>query len=558
MTKKELESIRDKHFGAFPVANIELKDLMVKQDIHQKLSSCIIEMITSYNLPYYGEFCQFINFWEAKIGTAGVNVSSAGMNFYWDRKWIDKITRKQTIFTIVHEVFHLLFDHQKRGVGYDHKVANLSADMIINSIIHGDLIVGEGLGNMIEIPKNEDGKNTVVFLPKEYNGPAIFEDVYAWLLKKYEKWRNKNSHRLQQGPKKVTFDKDGNPTIGEQKYCKDCGQKMKNDDNKKDGENGSDQSEQNGQGQSCPNCGQPIPQKGGQEGGQGQGNGQGQNNDGQGQNNDGQGQNNDGQGQPYEGEYGPNGKSGVDGNGDGNDVDMFPIEHFFENIEANKGQSFDIHFDDDVPEAARKQFVESTMDKLKSRGLQSANIEKILNKLRKSEKDYLKEIKRNLSNDIFGNKKRKSITKPNRKGIWGLKGTRKYKTKINCILDTSGSMNGEFERVLSYIFQNDIEINLIQIDADIQQVINIKRKSELETMAIKGLGGTTLTPGLQYIANDKKLNKLNTVILTDGFTDSLDLTGVKGNVLVLSTSQECPVVQNSAKLRQIIIDKDKH
>jgi len=236
---------------------------------------------------------------------------------------------------------------------------------------------------------------------------------------------------------------------------------------------------------------------------------------------------------------------------------MYPVEQFFENIEANKGQSFDIHFDDDVPEAARKQFVESTMEKLKSRGLQSGTIEKILNKLRKSEKDYLKEIKRNLSNDIFGNKKRKSITKPNRRGVWGLKGQRKFKTRINCILDTSGSMNGEFERVLSYIFQNDIEINLIQCDTEVKTFIHVKHKGELEKMPIMGLGGTTLTPGLQYIADDKELNKFNTVILTDGYTDSLDTTGVKGNVLVLSTGVKCPTVNNSKKLKQVIIDKSK-
>jgi len=54
------------------------------------------------------------------------------------------------------------------------------------------------------------------------------------------------------------------------------------------------------------------------------------------------------------------------------------------------------------------------------------------------------------------------------------------------------------------------------------------------------------------------LNKYNTVILTDGYTDSLDLTGVKGKVLVLSTGVECPVVETSSKLKQIIIDKTQY
>jgi len=596
MDSKQLKKIADDHFGARPIANIELRPLIQREDIHKNISQCIIEMITSYNLPYYGEFCQFINFFEAKIGTCGVNVGPNGMNFYWDRTWIESRTRKETIFTIVHEVFHLLFDHQKRGVGYDKKIANLAADMIINSIIHGDLMIGEGLTKMIEIPKDKYGNNTVVFLPKDYKGEPIFEDVYHYLNKQFNEWRNKNSHKLQQ-KKQVSVDKDGNVTIDGKKYCGKCGQEMKDDkcqggqgqqkdqngqgqqqdpngqggngqnqpqDQKEqnqngNGGNGNEQKDQkqnqnqngNGQGQQnqdpgdgnrCPQCGQEKPQ-----GGKGQG--QGQPHDGEGE--DGE-SNDDGNSNPTEG-YGQNGKSGDKGQ---NGVDMYPIEKFFENIESNKGQSFDIHFDDDVPEAARKQFVESTMEKLKNRGLVSGNIEKILNKLRKSEKDYLKEIKRNLSNDIFGNKKQKSITKPNRRGVWGLKGQRKYKTRINCILDTSGSMGGEFERVLSYIFQNDIEINLIECDTEVKHFVHIKNKKELEKMPIKGLGGTTLTPGLQYIAADKELNKFNTVILTDGYSDALDITGVKGNVLVLSTGVKCPTVQSgSKKLRQIIIDK---
>ena len=63
-----------------------------------------------------------------------------------------------------------------------------------------------------------------------------------------------------------------------------------------------------------------------------------------------------------------------------------------------------------------------------------------------------------VSNMIFGTVKQKTIVKPNRRQISGLKGNRKVKTKINCILDTSGSMGGQgtVERVLSYIYRNDI------------------------------------------------------------------------------------------------------
>ena len=44
-----------------------LKELIQGQKIHVNISEAIIEMISSFQLPYYGEFMQFINFHQAKI-----------------------------------------------------------------------------------------------------------------------------------------------------------------------------------------------------------------------------------------------------------------------------------------------------------------------------------------------------------------------------------------------------------------------------------------------------------------------------------------------------------
>lgn len=540
----------EKEKNKIEVSNVNLKELIMREEIHKKLSDAIIEMITSFNLPYYGEFTQFINFYCAKIGTCGVNVTEKGMNFFWDPEWIERRDRKEIVFTIVHEVMHLLFDHIRRTIGYDRKVANYAQDMIINSIIHGDLMLSEGLAHMISIPTDELGNNSVVFLPKEYKGAPIFEEVYAWLMEKYTDWRNENSDKLQN--QSIRVGKDGKAKF--EKNCQKCGKDM----SKQPGEGKGDKDKQKGQ------DGENGQEKG--EQGQGGGNGD-QENEGQGE---GEGNSKcphcgeeqdqgDGKGKKKKDKgYGPNGKSGDDGK---NDVDCYPLEKHFENIENNKGQTFDVHFDDDVPEEVRKQWVESTMEKLRSRGLETGDIEKVLNKLRKTEKDYLKEIKRTMSNDIFGNKKMKSITKLNRRGIWGLKGHRKYKTKINCLLDTSGSMSGDFERVLAYIFQNDIEINLIQCDTAVKSFVSIKNKRELEKMPIYGLGGTTLQPGIDYVVDSKELRDFAMVILTDGYTDTLDFTNYKENVLIISIGINCPLVNTTNKfgrrIKQIIIDKSK-
>jgi predicted metal-dependent peptidase len=223
-------------------------------------------------------------------------------------------------------------------------------------------------------------------------------------------------------------------------------------------------------------------------------------------------------------------------------------------MENNEGQYLDQHMTDDVPEEMREALVRDVMERLQSRGLSAGNIETTLNKLRKQRKDYLKEIKRSVSNLIFGTRKLKTIVKPNRRNISGLKGNRKVKTKINVILDTSGSMGGQgtFERVLSYVYQNDIEMNFIQGDTEVKWVENFKKKRQLETMRIRGLGGTVLQPSINYVVEHH--NDCNTVLLTDGYTDSLDLSQLKGSVLVLTVGTPCPIKRTNGKHKQITIE----
>jgi len=200
----------------------------------------------------------------------------------------------------------------------------------------------------------------------------------------------------------------------------------------------------------------------------------------------------------------------------------------------------------------RESMVKDAMDRLQARGLSAGNVETTLNKLRKQRKDYLKEIKRTVSNLIFGTKKEKTIKKPNRKGIQGVKGNRKVKTKINVGLDTSGSMGGLFERVLSFILQNDIEMNFMESDTEIKWVQKIKSQKQLESIPIKGLGGTALTPIIDYIVEHH--NDCSTVLLTDGFTDSLDFSKVKGRVLIISVGVPCPITKSNGKVKQICIE----
>jgi predicted metal-dependent peptidase len=210
----------------------------------------------------------------------------------------------------------------------------------------------------------------------------------------------------------------------------------------------------------------------------------------------------------------------------------------------------DKHLPQDLPEEYRKSVIENIKNTLKNRGLLTGDIQATLDKITKSKKDYIKDIKVGI-NELFGSYKNKSITKRNRRSIPGVKGKRKDSYALNVLLDVSGSMEGYFEKSLSYIFQNGIMINLIQCDTEVKDYMTIKDKTQFKKVKIKGLGGTVLQPGIDYIGKDKDLSKLNTLILTDGYCDILNITKLK-KCMVISHGKKCDITGNA---KQIIIEK---
>jgi predicted metal-dependent peptidase len=483
---------------------------MIIKNIHEKLLNGIQTMLidTKINLPYYGEFNLHVSFHEQEsIGTCAVNVTSKGMNFYYSPKFLENMSQKEVNFITLHEDFHLLFNHPRRTITgqYDHKLSNIAQDMIINHVIWEDIPHA-----FVEIPKSPDGKNMALFVPKEYTGKLIFEELYEWLKDEKEKWQKEQKQNSE---------------------CQSCkGSGKKEDQGKGKGEQPGDGKEKgDGQGQ------QP-----------GEGDGQGENcSDCEGTGNEG---GKDSSGKPSYGPYGKNPSK------DGESLDTWSKEQIFQDMENGNGEYLDKHIGDDVPEELRDAMVKDVMERLAARGLSAGNVEQTLNKLRKKRKDYLREIKRAVSNMIFGTVKERTIVKPNRKGISGLKGARKVKTKINVGLDTSGSMGGQgtFERVLSYVYRNDIEINFMESDTQVNWVENIKSKRQLESIPIKGLGGTCLQPMIDYIVEHH--NDCNSVLLTDGYTDTLDFSKVKGKVLIISVGVKCPISRTNGKVKQITIE----
>jgi predicted metal-dependent peptidase len=526
---------------------------MIIKNIHEKLMNSVQTMLidTRVNLPYYGELNLHISFHEQdSIGTCAVNVTGKGMNFYYSPKFLENMSQKEVNFIDLHEIFHLLFDHPKRTVSgqYDHKMSNIVQDMIINHIIWEDISHA-----FVEIPKSADGKNMALFVPKEYTGKLIFEELYEWMKDEKEKWQKEQKKNCE---------------------CSTCNGTGKKQDQKQKGQGNQQGQEQGDQGQ---------PQQGeGNQPGEGQGEGQGEGNQ------PGEGQ---GEGQPQQGEGGGSGKGqgnqpgdgeacpdcegtgnqgGKDSSGkpsygpygknpkkDGEGLDTWSKEQIFQDMENGTGEYLDKHISDEVPQEMKEAMVRDVMERLAARGLAAGNMETTLNKLRKKRKDYLKEIKRSVSNIIFGTQKVRTIIKPNRKGISGLKGNKKIKTAINVILDTSGSMGGSgtFEKVLSYIYRNDITVNMVQADTEVKWVDKFMDKKKIERMKISGLGGTALMPAVDYVVEN--FNQFNSVILTDGYCDNLDLSKLKGRVLIITIGVNVPITKSNGKVKQIIVDIDK-
>lgn len=229
-----------------------------------------------------------------------------------------------------------------------------------------------------------------------------------------------------------------------------------------------------------------------------------------------------------------------------------PLDMIFDDLNLNNGEYLDVHLDSNVSEQLAKQIVNNTIQQLKNKGLVTSNIENTIKKLQKKRKDYLKEIKRGIETYIFGNKKYKTIKRPNRREIFGLKGSKHCSNTINVILDTSGSMYDNIDNVLSYIYKNDIDINLIQIDIEVKDDKHLKNTSNaLTNVTLKGFGGTILQPALDLIK--EKYNRYNNLILTDGYCDNLDFNDIKGKTMIISCGTEVSYYNNSSKIKQILI-----
>lgn len=160
---------------------IEIADVIYKMNYSYNSKN------DSINLPFYANFLGCVNFHrDDRIPTIGVNISLSGMNMYYNLAFVQSLKQSELFFVIIHEIFHLLFGHNKRTTqDMEHKLANIVTDWIVNYLIgkHHEC-------NLITIPKDSENKNMGTFLPQEYDGDLVFESLYRWALEQRNKLEN--------------------------------------------------------------------------------------------------------------------------------------------------------------------------------------------------------------------------------------------------------------------------------------------------------------------------------------------------------------------------------
>ena len=137
--------------------------------ILEKLTTARIGLLLK--APFFGNMATRMQLIEADdwCPTAATN----GRNFYYNTKFVNKLSEKKLEFLFAHEILHCVFDHFGRCGSRDRQLANIAQDYAVNQIL-----VDERIGEKITEVK--------ICLDPKYRGLA-WEEIYDLLYEKAEK-----------------------------------------------------------------------------------------------------------------------------------------------------------------------------------------------------------------------------------------------------------------------------------------------------------------------------------------------------------------------------------
>ena len=137
--------------------------------ILEKLTTARIGLLLK--APFFGNMATRMQLIEADdwCPTAATN----GRNFYYNTKFVNKLSEKKLEFLFAHEILHCVFDHFGRAGSRDRMLCNIAQDYAVNQIL-----VDERIGEKITEVK--------ICLDPKFRGLA-WEEIYDILYDKAEK-----------------------------------------------------------------------------------------------------------------------------------------------------------------------------------------------------------------------------------------------------------------------------------------------------------------------------------------------------------------------------------
>lgn len=158
---------------------------MVELTAREKLSLARIKL--QKDNPFFSHLTMSLDIKEdCEIDSCGVDYKG---NMFFNPSWIDKLSNDECKTLLSHEVLHICLNHLTRRGKRDHKIFNVSTDMIINN-----LLVNEGFvfGKMLSegiLPYNNVYKNEMLGIEITELDKKFAEEVYSLI---YDKFKKKN------------------------------------------------------------------------------------------------------------------------------------------------------------------------------------------------------------------------------------------------------------------------------------------------------------------------------------------------------------------------------
>jgi predicted metal-dependent peptidase len=141
-----------------------------KEKAKEQLTRARISLLLQQ--PFWGTLATRLILKDATEEDWCPTAATDGRYFYYNRNFILKLTKPETVFLVAHEVEHCVYDHMSRRGSRKPKLWNAAADFVINWELHEH--------NIGKLPDPKTSGVTPCFDPK-YKG-MFAEEVYEKLL----------------------------------------------------------------------------------------------------------------------------------------------------------------------------------------------------------------------------------------------------------------------------------------------------------------------------------------------------------------------------------------